>query len=148
MSDFGVSKGLDGVCITYAGQRHEYHCDKNLQSISFKQFHDLLSVDRIIGLDNQDIGKSLSRTGNYYYIESGRDDVETATETLITQIKMSDQKNRSLLIWIEGDISLVECSDILNKIDADMDADIMETATAGVTESRTGNVKVSVWAGY
>ena len=57
MSDFGVSKGLDGVCITYAGQRHEYHCDKNLQSISFEQFHDLLSVDRIIGLDNQDIGR-------------------------------------------------------------------------------------------
>ena len=42
----------------------------------------------------------------------------------------------------------MECSDILNKIDADMVADIMETATAGVTESRTGNVKVSVWAGY
>ena len=57
MADLEVSKGLDGICIIYAGQRYEYHCDKNLQSISFKQFHDLLSVDRIIGLDNQDISK-------------------------------------------------------------------------------------------
>ena len=57
MADFELLKGLDGICIIYAGQRHEYHCDKNSQPIFFEQFHDLLSVDRIIGLDNQDIGR-------------------------------------------------------------------------------------------
>lgn len=145
MPEFEIFKKSGEICIKHSDTEFAYHCEDSLQNAFTDQFHELFSEDRLIGLDNEDIWLALRRTGYFYYKEFDAADYDTAVKSLITEISASDNKYSSMLVWIEGDITMTMCNVFFDNISKAVGDDVLVTASAGETDA--GKVMVSVWAG-
>ena len=145
MSEYEIFKKSGEICIKHSNTEFAYYCEDNMQNTFTDQFHKLFSEDRLIHLDSDDIWKSLRRKGCFYHIEFDPAAYDTAVKNLSAEISASDNKYGSMIVLIEGDITLSICGDIIENICKTVSDNVNVIYSAFATDDN--KVKVSVWAG-
>lgn len=150
MEEYEVFKKSGEICIKHSNTEFAYHCEDGLQNTFTDQFYELLSGGGLIGIDNEEIWAVMRRTGCFYYKEFDFADFDIAIKSLFAEMSASDNKYRSILVRIEGDITVMMRSDdienIREAVSGDDDDDDINVIYS-VYKTDANKAKVSVWAG-